>query len=104
MTDIKTYLADVTHPYRIDSGQQLRADDPSALKDIIEIVHSKLPEDKNALSSRTRFMVETLTNLKNNKVKKTAAGQLAGSEAVERMKKWLSGLTKKRHGELPFLS
>ena len=48
-------------------------------------------------------MVETLTNLKNNKVKKTAAGQLAGSEAVERMKKWLSGLTKKRHGELPFL-
>ena len=48
-------------------------------------------------------MVETLTNLKNNKVKKTAAGQLAGSEAVERMKKWLSGLTKKRHGELPLL-
>ncbi|KAK7690917.1 hypothetical protein QCA50_006020 [Cerrena zonata] len=60
-------------------------------------MHSKLPEDKNALSSRTRFMVETLSNLKNNKIKKTAAGQLAGGEAVERMKKWLTGLIKKRH-------
>ena len=42
-------------------------------------------------------MVETLTNLKNNKVKK-AAGQTAGGEAVERMKKFLSGLSKRRHG------
>ncbi|KAI0749305.1 armadillo-type protein [Daedaleopsis nitida] len=79
-----------------NSGQQLRQDDPTALKSIIQIVHSKLPQDTNALSSRTRFMVETLSNLKNNKVKK-AAGQMAGGEAVERMKKFLSGLTKKRH-------
>ena len=49
------------------------------------------------MSSRTRFMVETLSNLKNNKIKK-AAGQTAGTEAVERMKKFLSGLSKKRHG------
>ena len=51
-------------------------------------------------------MVETLSNLKNNKIKK-AAGQMAGGEAVERMKKFLSGLTKKRHGvflEFPLLS
>ena len=81
----------------IDSGQQLRQDDPTALKSIIQIVHEKVPEDTTALSSRTRFMVETLGNLKNNKVKK-AAGQTAGGEAVERMKKFLSGLNKKRHG------
>ncbi|OSD06573.1 MIF4G-domain-containing protein [Trametes coccinea BRFM310] len=79
-----------------NSGQQLRQDDPTALKSIIQIVHSKLPSDTTALSSRTRFMVETLSNLKNNKIKK-AAGQTAGTEAVERMKKFLSGLTKKRH-------
>ncbi|PSS19945.1 hypothetical protein PHLCEN_2v3118 [Hermanssonia centrifuga] len=78
------------------SGQQLRTDDPSALKDIIQIVHSKLPAQQNALSSRTRFMVETLTNLKNNKVKKsaTASGE---NDSVERMKKFLSALNKKRH-------
>ncbi|KAI0775209.1 ARM repeat-containing protein [Trametes elegans] len=79
-----------------NSGQQLRQDDPTALKSIIQIVHSKLPPDTHSLSSRTRFMVETLSNLKNNKVKK-AAGQTAGNEAVERMKKFLSGLSKKRH-------
>jgi len=79
-----------------DSGQQLRTDDPSALKDIIQIVHSKLPDQHNALSSRTRFMVETLTNLKNNKSKKNAAGA-SGADAVERMKKFLSSLSKKRH-------
>ncbi|RDX57306.1 MIF4G-domain-containing protein [Lentinus brumalis] len=79
-----------------NSGQQLRQDDPTALKSIIQVVHSKIPQDTSALSSRTRFMVETLSNLKNNKVKK-AAGQAAGGEAVERMKKFLSGLSKKRH-------
>lgn len=75
----------------------MRQDDPTALKSIIQIVHGKLPEDTTALSSRTRFMVETLSNLKNNKVKK-AAGQTVGGEAVERMRKFLSGLNKKRHG------
>ena len=47
-------------------------------------------------SSRTRFMIETLTNLKNNKLKKNVT-QNQGGEAVERMKKFLSGLSKKRH-------
>jgi nucleolar MIF4G domain-containing protein 1 len=52
-----------------------------------------------SFSSRTRFMVETLTNLKNNKVKRnTTLNQ--GGEAVERMKKFLSGLGKTRHGAL----
>ncbi|THH33208.1 hypothetical protein EUX98_g958 [Antrodiella citrinella] len=79
-----------------NSGQQLRSDDPTTLKNIIQIVHSKLPEQQDGLSSRTRFMIETLSNLKNNRVKKAAAGQYAGGEAVDRMKKFLSGLTKKR--------
>lgn len=39
-------------------------------------------------------MMETLTNLKNNKLKKDAIG----NEGVERMKKFLSGLEKKRQG------
>ena len=43
-------------------------------------------------------MVETLTNLKNNKVKKPANGGGAGAETVDRLKKFLSGLSKKRHG------
>lgn len=43
-------------------------------------------------------MIETLTNLKNYKTKKSAT-QHQGGDAVERMKKFLSGLGKKRHGK-----
>jgi nucleolar MIF4G domain-containing protein 1 len=49
-----------------------------------------------------RFMVETLTNLKNNKTKRTAGQQHQGGEAVERMKKFLSGIARKRHGTVFF--
>lgn len=45
-------------------------------------------------------MVETLTNLKNNKVKK-AADSSAGADTVDRLKKFVSGLSKKRHGTPP---
>ncbi|PCH42403.1 hypothetical protein WOLCODRAFT_132368 [Wolfiporia cocos MD-104 SS10] len=79
-----------------NSGTQLRQDDPTALKSIIQAVQSKLPSQGNALSSRTRFMVETLTNLKNNKVKRNA-GATPGGDTVERLKKFLAGLSKKRH-------
>lgn len=79
------------------SGQQLRQDDPSALKDIVTLAQSCIAKQGDNLSSRTRFMMETLTNLKSNKVKKTAAAQHQGGDGVERLKKFLSGLSKKRH-------
>lgn len=47
-------------------------------------------------------MIETLSNLKNNKVKKAIGGGANGTgvqEVVERLKKFLSGMNKKRHGE-----
>ena len=47
-------------------------------------------------------MVETLSNLKNNKVKKAIGGGASGTgaqDAVERLKKFLSGMNKKYHGE-----
>lgn len=94
-----------------DSGQQLRQDDPSALKDIVQIVQSKtsgvekyhlssitcIPLLNSLHSSRTRFMLETLVNLKNNKIKRATAQQVRG-DAAERLKKFLVGLGKTRHG------
>ncbi|KAG1739213.1 armadillo-type protein [Suillus paluster] len=79
------------------SGQQLRQDDPMALKDIVTLAQSRVAGHADAMSSRTRFMIETLNNLKNNKIKKTAATQHQGGDAVERMKKFLSSLGKKKH-------
>ncbi|CEL56261.1 Suppressor of glycerol defect protein 1 OS=Schizosaccharomyces pombe (strain 972 / ATCC 24843) GN=sgd1 PE=3 SV=1 [Rhizoctonia solani AG-1 IB] len=82
-----------------NSGPQMRQDDPLALKDIIQLVQDKMKGKRdNELSSRFRFMVETLVNLKNNKVKRaTGTGQNIGTEAIERMKKYLGGINKKRH-------
>ena len=50
-------------------------------------------------------MIETLSNLKNNKVKKAIGGGASGTgaqEVVERLKKLLSGMNKKRHSEWSF--
>jgi len=47
-------------------------------------------------------MLETLTNLKNNKVKQPAA-QAQGVESVSRLRKFLGGLHKKHHGRIPTL-
>ncbi|EDR08399.1 uncharacterized protein LACBIDRAFT_297002 [Laccaria bicolor S238N-H82] len=100
---IKSLLNDTLSEFNIElllkvvrnSGQQLRQDDPSALKDIIQIVQNKVSGTSDGLSSRTRFMIETLTNLKNNKLKRNLT-QNQGGAAVDRMKKFLSGLGKNR--------
>ncbi|CAE6408546.1 unnamed protein product [Rhizoctonia solani] len=100
-----------------NSGQQMRQDDPLALKDIIQLVQDKMKGKRDnelryfgfdpplstcaytsSPSSRFRYMVETLVNLKNNKIKRaTGTGQNVASEAIERMKKYLGGINKKRH-------
>ncbi|KAG8770687.1 suppressor of glycerol defect [Ceratobasidium sp. 428] len=85
-----------------NSGHQMRQDDPLALKDIVQLVQDKMRgKNPSDLSSRFRFMVETLVNLKNNRLKDakraTGTGQNVASEAIERMKKYLGGINKKRH-------
>jgi nucleolar MIF4G domain-containing protein 1 len=45
-------------------------------------------------------MVETLGNLKNSNSKRNAT-QNQGGEAVERLKKFLTALSKKKHGKAP---
>ncbi|KAK6536275.1 suppressor of glycerol defect [Arthrobotrys megalospora] len=75
------------------SGPQLRQDDPSALKDIVSMLNTsvaKVGTDK--LSTRFKFMIETLTNLKNNKARKANDASVVASEAIVRMKKTLGTL------------
>ncbi|GAA5827704.1 hypothetical protein JCM3770_005130 [Rhodotorula araucariae] len=77
------------------SGQQLRSDDPSALKDIITLVKQKMAGvDPASMNSRTRFMVEQLTNLKNNKLK--APGADGAIDHHTPLRKFLTGLNKRR--------
>ncbi|KAG2226926.1 hypothetical protein INT45_010205 [Circinella minor] len=81
------------------AGPILRTDDPAALKDIIdEIQKETAKRDPKSISTRHKFMLETLANIKNNKIKNgpTSSGQ-ADKELVMKMKRFLNGLDKKRN-------
>ncbi|KAG0209594.1 suppressor of glycerol defect [Mortierella sp. GBA30] len=87
------------------SGYQLRQDDPTTLKTIIQEFTvlanqaSTKAGSSTTISSRTRFLLETLTALKANRMKgPTANSTTSGTitESTTRMKKFLSGLSKKR--------
>ncbi|CAI2167825.1 11174_t:CDS:10 [Funneliformis geosporum] len=78
------------------SGYQLRQDDPTALKEIIQQVQTETSKkDPRTLGSRWKFMIETILNLKNNRVKQQDF--IANTENVLRMKKFLNNLGKRIH-------
>ncbi|CAJ0887051.1 16720_t:CDS:2, partial [Entrophospora sp. SA101] len=80
------------------SGYQLRQDDPLALKEIIQQVQVEVnKKDLKKLGSRTKFMIEKITELKNNRLKQQTA--ISSVESVLRMKKFLANLNKKMHGK-----
>jgi nucleolar MIF4G domain-containing protein 1 len=75
------------------SGTQLRQDDPTSLKDIVLLLQksvAQVGEDK--LPVRTKFMIETINNLKNNRMKTGVAASATASEHTIRMKKQLGSL------------
>ncbi|KAK8206143.1 hypothetical protein IWZ01DRAFT_439475 [Phyllosticta capitalensis] len=75
------------------SGPQLRQDDPSALKDIVILLQKAVAKaGESNLSVRTKFMVETINNLKNNRMKTGVAASAITSEHLTRMKKTLGSL------------
>lgn len=97
---LRLFLATISEPHtelllRIvrSSGHQLRQDDPSALKDIAAILkRSASCAGENAVSVRTQFMVETITSLKDNRLKQSAASSALMAEQLTRMRKSLGTL------------
>lgn len=83
------------------SGTQLRSDDPSALKAILNLLQAQMKaqymEREIDVPLRMKFMVDTLMNLKNNKLT-NAEGQQA-KELRTRMKKYIGGLSSKVSAE-----
>lgn len=76
-----------------NTGHQLRQDDPTALKEIVILVQKSVSRqgEKN-LSVRTKFMIETINNLKNNRMKTGVAASAVVAEHTTRMKKTLGSL------------
>ncbi|KAF0396836.1 ARM repeat-containing protein [Gigaspora margarita] len=79
-----------------NSGYQLKQDDPSSLKEIIQQVQIEInKKDPNSFGSRTKFMIETIMKLKNNRLKQQSL--VINTECILRMKKFLANLGKKIH-------
>jgi nucleolar MIF4G domain-containing protein 1 len=75
------------------SGPQLRQDDPSSLKDIVAMLRPAVTSiGEENLSVRTKFMIETINDLKNNRMKTGWAASAVTSEHTIRMKKILGSL------------
>ncbi|KAL3436506.1 hypothetical protein BDV09DRAFT_193911 [Aspergillus tetrazonus] len=79
-----------------NSGPQLRQDDPSSLKDIVLLIQPAVAKAGAAsLSVRTKFMIDTITDLKNNRLK-SAANSTIASEHITKMRKILGSLNNSR--------
>jgi nucleolar MIF4G domain-containing protein 1 len=76
------------------AGPQLRQDDPTALKDIVVLLQKSVAKiGQNNLSVRTKFMIETINDLKNNRMKTGVAASAMSREHTTRMKKQLGTLS-----------
>ena len=79
-----------------NSGHQLRQDDPSSLKEIVLQLQAAVADSgEEKLSVRTKFMIETINNLKNNRMKTGVAASTITFEHRTRMKRTLGGLSQK---------
>jgi len=79
------------------SGYQLRSDDPSALKEIISMIQeSPKVKDPAKLNLRTKFMIEVIIDLKNNKMKSKVMSDNSTSSQLDKLKKFIGNLIKKR--------
>ncbi|KAF7587713.1 suppressor of glycerol defect [Aspergillus hancockii] len=100
---IRVFLQDITEEntellLKIirNSGPQLRQDDPSSLKDIVLLIQPAIAKAGEAsLSVRTKFMIDTITDLKNNKLK-AGAGSSVTTEHITKMRKILGSLNNNR--------
>ncbi|RMZ84116.1 hypothetical protein DV738_g702, partial [Chaetothyriales sp. CBS 135597] len=78
-----------------DCGLQLRTDDPVALKAAVSKTQTNaraFEASGQAVSVRTKFLIETIVDLKNNKMRESTANSAVTKEHVTRMRKVLGSL------------
>ncbi|ODV79920.1 uncharacterized protein CANTADRAFT_25712 [Suhomyces tanzawaensis NRRL Y-17324] len=79
------------------AGNQMRSDDPSSLKEIVLLtnqVATTLTKDK--LNPRTQYLIETITSLKNNKLK---VNNEANHQLSIRLKKFLGSINNNKFND-----
>lgn len=82
------------------AGPALRQDDPMSLKDIVTLIRPAVAKigEKN-LSVRTKFMIETINDLKNNKMKTGLGASAVLTDHTTKMKKLLGTLKTSKTSE-----
>lgn len=82
-----------------DCGPQLRSDDPTALKGIVAMMNetaAKMTADGSKINIRTRVMMDTITDLKNNKIRHNTNSAGVTGEHLTRMRKALGSLSNRQ--------
>ncbi|KAL8289862.1 hypothetical protein RB597_001479 [Gaeumannomyces tritici] len=78
-------------------GTALRQDDPMALKDIVAMIRPAMERTgEQNVSVRTKFMIETINDLKNNKMKAGAVASAVVAEHTTRMRRLLGSLSSRK--------
>lgn len=94
ISDLGEENADILLRLIRTSGNQLRSEDPTALKEIVLLTNKAAAEVPRASkSTRLQFLVETIGSLKNNKLKIVSEPTF---QLVTRLKKYLSSIKSSR--------
>lgn len=80
-----------------DCGPQLRSEDPASLKQIVQLTQAVTDSSSASSSVRTKFMIETITDLKNNKMRDSTSTSSLTKEHITRMRKILGSLNNRPH-------
>ncbi|KAJ1943489.1 suppressor of glycerol defect [Linderina macrospora] len=91
--DINEFSAELLLKIIRVSGIQLRKDDPLALKEIVQKVSETVGANSDKFSVRCKFMVESLVNLKDNRMRQTMS---QNAENVVKLKRFLGNMDKRR--------
>ena len=79
-----------------NAGPQLRQDDPSSLKAIAVLLQEQVAKaGETTVSTKIKFMMETMNNLRKNRMKTGVAASTISSEHTIRMKKTLGSMNEK---------
>ncbi len=77
-----------------NAGHGLRSDDPGALKGIILLQQKSMANaDPSTISLRSKFLAESISSLKNNRLK--SSGLASNTDSIIRMKNYLGGISGK---------
>ena len=75
-----------------DCGPQLRSEDPNSLKQIVQLTQKAASTNSASSSVRTKFMMETIVDLRNNKMRDSSSNSSLTKDHITRMRKILGSL------------